>query len=249
MRSLAVAAAAALVLAGCGGDGSSGPARTLTVSAAASLTDVFTELEQRFEADNPGVDVVMNAGASSDLAQQIVNGAPADVFASANIPQMDNVTEADLAEGEPEIFVTNQLTIVLPPGNPQGVESFADLADPDVALVVCAEQVPCGAATKEIQEGSGVTLMPVSEEPDVRSVLSQVTTGNADAGVVFVTDAISAGERIERIDFPESDTVISEYPIVALTGAQEPELAAMFVELVRSDEGRQVLEAGGFGTP
>lgn len=251
------AGAAVLVLAGCGGasDGaapaeSTAPgSRTLTVSAAASLTEVFTELEARFEAANPGVDVVLNFGPSSDLASQIVNGAPADVFASANLAQMTVVADAMLVEGEAEVFVTNVLQIAVPEGNPDGVAGFADLTDPALKLVVCAPQVPCGAATGRIEEATGVSLAPVSEEPDVRSVLSKVTSGEADAGLVYVTDVLSAGDRVDGVDFPEARTAVNEYPIAALTEAPEPGLAASFVELVRSPESAAVFEAAGFGTP
>jgi molybdate transport system substrate-binding protein len=260
IRALAVGAAATtLVLAGCGG-GTAAPdaaarssaapeERTLTVSAAASLTDVFTELEAQFEVANPGVDVVLNFGASSDLSSQIVNGAPADVFASANNSQMKVVTDAGLAEGTPEVFVTNQLQIAVAPGNPEGVAAFADLTNPELTLVVCAPQVPCGAATEMIETATGVTLTPLSEEPDVRSVLSKVTSGEADAGLVYVTDVLSAGDEVDGVDFPESAEALNNYPIAALTNAPEPELAASFVELVLSPEGAAVFEAAGFGTP
>ena len=253
-----VVGATTLLLAACGGTPSDGEGatpstepeeRTLTVSAAASLTDTFTELEAAFEGANPGVDVVMNFAGSSDLSSQIVNGAPADVFASANNAQMTVVSDAGLVAGEPEVFVTNKLQIAVPTGNPAGVAGFADLANPELSLVVCAPQVPCGAATETVEESAGVTLTPVSEEPDVRSVLSKVTSGEADAGLVYVTDVISAEGEVDGIDFPEADNALNEYPIAVLSEAPQPELAAAFVELVRSPEGAAVLEAAGFGTP
>lgn len=251
---LMAAGAAALVLAGCGGgaapaESAAPEPRTLTVSAAASLTDVFTELETQFEAANPGVDVVLNFGPSSDLASQIVNGAPADVFASANLSQMKVVSDAMLVQGEAEVFVTNVLQIAVPEGNPNGVAAFADLTDPALKLVVCAPQVPCGAATEKIEMATGVTLAPVSEEPDVRSVLSKVTSGEADAGLVYVTDVLSADDQVDGVDFPESRNAVNEYPIAALSEAPQPELAAAFVELVSSPESAAVFEAAGFGTP
>lgn len=254
---LFAAGAAVLVLSGCGGgaagsaaaESATPEARTLTVSAAASLTDVFGELESQFEADNPGVDVVMNFGSSSDLASQIVNGAPADVFASANLRQMAVVADAMLVEGEAEVFVTNVLQIAVPEGNPRGVAAFADLTDPALKLVVCAPQVPCGAATETIEAATGVTLAPVSEEPDVRSVLNKVTSGEADAGLVYVTDVLSSADQVDGVDFPESQDALNEYPIAVLADAPQPELAAAFVELVRSPEGAAVFEAAGFGTP
>ncbi|WP_300017977.1 molybdate ABC transporter substrate-binding protein [Pseudonocardia sp.] len=250
MRVLAAGAVATtLLLAGCGGGTASPEDRTLTVSAAASLTDVFTELEARFEAADPGVDVVLNFAGSSDLSSQIVNGAPVDVFASADDSRMTVVTDAGLAEGEPQVFVTNRLQIAVAPGNPEGIDTFADLTDPEITLVVCAPQVPCGAATESVEAASGVTPAPVSEEPDVRSVLSKVTSGEADAGLVYVTDVISAGDQVDGVDFPESDAALNEYPIAALANAPQPELAAAFVELVLSPEGAAVFETAGFGTP
>ncbi|MGI9003179.1 MAG: molybdate ABC transporter substrate-binding protein [Pseudonocardia sp.] len=245
----AVLAAAVLVLAGCGGASGSPGARTLTVSAAASLTNVFGELKQRFETDNPGVDVRINFAGSSDLASQILAGAPSGVFASANTAQMDKVVAAGLVAGVPQIFVTNRLQIAVVPGNPTNIQGFADLARPDVTLVVCAPQVPCGAATEKVEQAAGVRLDPVSEEPNVRAVLSKVTSGNADAGLVYVTDVASADGRVDGVGFPESENALNSYPIAVLTTAAEPELARMFVELVRSEDGQRVLKAAGFGTP
>jgi molybdate transport system substrate-binding protein len=243
-----------LVLAGCGGAGDSAApaesaapeARTLTVFAAASLTDVFTELETRFEAENPGADVVLNYGASSDLAQQLVNGGPADVFASANTSTMTTVADAGLLDGTPEVFARNELQIVTAPGNPEGITGFADLARPDLQVVVCAPQVPCGAATERIEMATGITLTPVSEEPDVRSTLGRVTTGNADAGLVYVTDVGSAGDAVEGVDFPEAGQAVTDYPIAVLTSAPQPELARAWTDLVTGPAGQAVLAEAGF---
>jgi len=222
---------------------------SITVSAASSLTDVLGELEPRFEAAHPGVDVVHNFGGSSDLAAQIVNGAPVDVFASAALTPMTTVADAGLVAGEPAVFVTNRLQIAVAPGNPDGIRGFADLASPEVTLVVCAPAVPCGAATEQVEEATGVTLTPVSEAENVRDVLSQVTTGNADAGLVYVTDVAAAGGEVEGISFPESAGAVNEYPVAALTSAPQPEAAAAFVEFVQGAEARAVFEAAGFGTP
>lgn len=253
MRTLAAAlVACAGLLAACGGAepaaGSPEP-RELTVSAAASLTDVFGQLETRFEAANPGVDVRMNFGGSSELSSQIVAGAPADVFASANNAQVQKVVDAGLAAGEPQVFVTNRLQIAVAPGNPRGIASFADLAEPGLVTVVCAPAVPCGAATEQVERATGVTLAPASEETDVRSVLGKVTSGDADAGVVYVTDVASADGQVEGVDFPESEQARGEYPIVALTGAADPELARTFVEFVRGADAAAVFREAGFGTP
>jgi molybdate transport system substrate-binding protein len=241
--------AAVLALAGCGSGSAAPEPRTLTVFAAASLTDVFTELEQRFEAANPGVDVVMNFGASSDLAQQIVNGGPADVFAAANDSTMKTVADAGLVDGSPTVFATNVLEIVTAPGNPKGITSFADLARPDLQVVVCAPQVPCGAATERIEKATGVSLNPVSEEPDVRSTLARVTTGNADAGLVYATDVRSAGNSVQGIPFPEAAQAVNDYPIAVIAHRPQAELARAFRDLVTGADGRAVLDAAGFGSP
>lgn len=251
--------AGGLLLAGCGsneGSQSSGPESSaapqrvaVTVLAAASLTDVFGQLKPAFEKANPGADLQFSFGGSSDLAQQIVNGAPADVFASANTKQMDVVSKAGLVQGKPQEFTTNVLTIVVPPGNPKGIKSFADLARPGVTEVVCAPQVPCGSATEKIEKSTGVQLSPASEEPDVRSVLSKVEAGEADAGLVYVTDARTAEGKVQQIDFPEAKSAINQYPIATLKNAPRAQLAQAFEDFVLGPQGQQALKEAGFGTP
>jgi molybdate transport system substrate-binding protein len=247
MRGTAAGLVALALLAGCGGGGS--PERTLDVFAAASLTETFGELERQFEAANPGVDVVVNYGASSDLAQQIVHGGPADVFAAASQTTMATVTDAGLVAGAPTVFATNTLQIVTLPGNPTGIASFADLARPGLSVVVCAPQVPCGAVVEQIERATGVTLSPVSEEPDVKSTLGKVTTGNADAGLVYVTDVEAAGPDVQGVPFPESARAATNYPIAVLADAPQPDLARAFQELVTGEAGRSALTAAGFGVP
>jgi molybdate transport system substrate-binding protein len=253
---VAATAAVALLLAGCaGGAGDGGSAvpppeqRTLTVFAAASLTEVFTELEPQFEEVRQGVDVVFNFGASSDLAQQIVNGGPADLFAAANASTMQTVVDAGLVAGEPTVFATNVLQIVTVPGNPKGITSFADLARPDLQVVVCAPQVPCGAAAERIEQATGVTLRPVSEEPDVKSALGKVTTGNADAALVYATDVYAAGDDVQGIEFPEAVQAVNDYPIAVIADAPAADLARGFQDLVTGPTGRAVLGSAGFGSP
>ena len=260
-RARTVAVLVAAVLAGCdggqggdggngaGGSGGSGGTETLTVLAAASLKEPFTELERQFEAAHAGVDVTISFAGSSDLAQQIVNGAPADVFAAANETTMATVTEAGLADGEPTVFATNTLQIVVPPGNPRRITGFADLAGPNLVLVVCAPQVPCGSATERIERETGVTLRPASEEADVRAVLGKVTGGEADAGLVYVTDVKAAGDQVTGVDFPEAAEAVNRYPIVTVKDGRNPELAREFVTLVLGEGGGEVLAAAGFGAP
>lgn len=251
VRPLGLLLVAGLVLAGCGGsdeDQAGGNRESVLILAAASLTDVFMALEPIFEEANPGADLQFSFGGSADLSQQIVNGSPADVFASANESQMTVVTDAGLAEGEPALFATNVLTIAVPAGNPAGITGFADVAGPDVDEVVCAPQVPCGAATEAVEESSGVMLSPVSEEPDVRSVLTKVAAGEADAGIVYVTD-VQGESDVEQIEFPEAQDTTNDYPIAVLSDAPQVELARAFVGFVFSDEGQQALADAGFGAP
>ncbi len=222
---------------------------TLTVFAAASLTGTFTELGRRFEAANPGVKVIFDFAGSPELAQQIVNGAAADVFATASPATMDTVTRAGLAAGKPAIFARNTLQIAVAPGNPKGVTRFADLARPGMTVVVAAPQVPCGAAEQTVEKLTGVDVQPVSEEPDVRTILSKVEAGDADAGVVYISDVRAGGGRTQGVAFPEANQARSAYPIVALGGSRRHALADSFVSLVRSPAGAQVLTTAGFDAP
>jgi molybdate transport system substrate-binding protein len=237
-----------LPLAGCG-DGAAGGDTTLTVYAAASLTATFEQLADEFEKEHDGVAVKLSLGGSSDLVTQIQEGAPADVFASADTATMDTLVQDDLADGDPEDFATNVLEITVPPGNPAGIESLQDLGRAGVNLVACAPEVPCGAASRAVAEKAGVTLDPVSEEQSVTDVLAKVTSGEADAGLVYVTDVRAAGDDVEGVTFPESDQVVNTYPIVPVADAPEPDLATEFVDLVLSDTGQQILADAGFGQP
>jgi len=234
-----------------GGSSAAAPAppsgsATLTVFAAASLKATFTQLGTIFQQQNPGSAVTFNFAGSSDLVAQIIAGAPADVFASADTANMTKASDAGVVSGTPVNFATNTLTIVTPPGNPAGITSFADLAKSGVAVVVCAPQVPCGAAAQKIETNTGVTLTPVSEENSVTDVLGKITSGQADAGLVYVTDAAGAGDKVTTVSFPESTTVVNTYPIATLKAATQPALATTFVNLVTGPQGQQVLAAAGF---
>jgi molybdate transport system substrate-binding protein len=229
-----------------GGSGGGGGDQTLSVFAAASLTGTFTELGKQFEAAHDGTSVKLSFGGSSDLVEQIQSGAPADVFASADTANMDKL--GDDADDRQD-FASNTLEIAVPPDNPAGIASFADLAKPGVKLVVCAPEVPCGTATAQVAENAGVTLKPVSEEQSVTDVLGKVTSGEADAGVVYVTDVRAAGDKVEGVTFPESSSVVNTYPIATVAGSDHASLAKQFVDFVLSDDGQQVLQQAGFGQP
>ena len=222
---------------------------SITVFAAASLTSTFTELAAEFENAHPGASVDLNVAGSADLATQIIEGAPADVFASADGKNMARLTEENLLDGEPTDFATNVLQIAVPPANPAGIETFADLADADVRLVVCAPEVPCGAATVTVEEATGVVLRPVSEESSVTDVLGKVTSGEADAGLVYVTDVIAAGDAVKGIEFDGAGEAVNTYPIAALTASGAADVAEAFVAFITGDAGRSVFEAAGFGRP
>lgn len=231
--------------ASCGGSGGDSD-HTLTVYAASSLTGAFEELAGTFEAEHAGVEVELTFGGSSDLAAQIDQGAPADVVATADEATMDELVAGELA-GTPRAFATNTLQIVVPPDNPAGVAGFEDLAEPDVRLVVCAPAVPCGSATQQLAEREGVSLEPVSEEQAVTDVLGKVRTGEADAGLVYVTDAAAAGDDVRGIEVPEATDVVNVYPIAPVAATDRTDLAADFVELVVGDTGQDVLADFGFG--
>ncbi|MCZ8381160.1 molybdate ABC transporter substrate-binding protein [Mycobacterium sp. CPCC 205372] len=221
----------------------------ITVFAAASLTATFTELGARFERENPGATVAFNFAGSSDLATQLTQGAPADVFASADVNNMTKAVDPGLVAGEPVNFATNSLTIVTRPGNPTGIDTFADLAKPGTQVVVCAPQVPCGAATEKVERATGVTLTPVSEESAVTDVLGKVTSGQADAGLVYVTDAVGARDDVTAIPFTEAGDAVNTYPITVLEDSPNPVAAQAFVDLITGPAGQEVLAAAGFAAP
>ncbi|MGA9716015.1 MAG: molybdate ABC transporter substrate-binding protein [Aeromicrobium sp.] len=245
-RMLATAGAGLLVaaLAGCG----SVP-KTLTVYAAASLQDSFTEIGSEFEAANPGVTVAFNFDGSANLVAQLQQGAPADVFAAADVKNMTKATTDDLIEGKPVAFATNVLQIVTPPDNPAAITSIDDLDAPAVNVVLCAPQVPCGSAALAVEKTAGIDITPVSEEQSVTDVLNKVRTGEADAGLVYVTDVRAAGDAVTGIGLPEGAQTVNTYPIAALSGSTRPDLAAAFVAFVSGTSGQSVLRARGFGPP
>jgi len=253
MKRFVVASVLALLgpLAACGSDqdGGGGDHQTLTVFAAASLTSTFQQIADAFEADHPGTDVRLSFGGSADLVSQIQNGAPADVFASADTATMDELTAAHLTDGDPRPFATNHLEIAVPPGDPASVHTFADLAKPGLDLVECAPEVPCGAAAQQVAQHAGVTLRPVSEEQSVTDVLAKVTSGEADAGLVYVTDVQAAGKQVDGVPFPESSSATNTYPITVVKDSSQSALAREFVAAVTGASGQRVLRDAGFGRP
>jgi molybdate transport system substrate-binding protein len=254
-------AMAALVLTGCGAtDSASGgeaatgsalPAASgeIVVFAAASLTGAFTRLGKEFEQANPEATVTFNFAGSSALAQQIDQGAPADVFASAAPANMKQVTDTGAITDRPVTFVTNTLEIAVPAGNPGRISGLADFAEPDLKIALCAEQVPCGAAARKVFAAAGITPDPDTLEQDVKAVLSKVSLGEVDAALVYRTDVKAAGDKVEGIEFPESDKAVNEYPIAACAEAPNAAGAKAFVDFVLSDKGRAVLTEAGFGAP
>ena len=223
--------------------------KTVTVFAAASLKKAFTEIGDRFKTDNPGTEVELSFAGSADFVTQLTQGASADVFASADTRNMDKVAQAGLLAGDPVNFATNTLTIAVAHGNPKKITTLKDLAQPGLAVVVCAPQVPCGAATQKVEQAAQVRLLPVSEESQVTDVLNKVETGQADAGLVYVTDVLAAGDRVTGVPFPESAGAVNTYPIAALKQAKSADLARKFVELVTGEAGQKILSADGFGKP
>jgi molybdate transport system substrate-binding protein len=223
---------------------------TLTVFAAASLTDVFDKLALEFEADHPRLDVTVNYGGSTALAQQLVQGAPADVFAAASGSAMEIATDAGLAHG-PVVFATNSIELAVPPNNPARVEQLSDLARPELAVALCAPEVPCGEASARVLDHAGVAASVDTFEQDVRAVLTKVELGEVDAGLVYRTDVIAAGDAVEGVEIPGAEAFDTRYPIAA-TGATAPpsaSAAAAFVAWVLSARGRELLDDAGFGTP
>jgi molybdate transport system substrate-binding protein len=256
MRRFAVFAAvlAAAAAAGCSSStsspsaGSSPATGTITVFAAASLTESFTQLGKQFEAAHPGDTVKFSFGPSSGLATQITSGAPADVFASAAPGNMDDVVSAGDA-ASPQNFAKNTMEVATPPDNPGNVESVKDLADDSVKVALCQPQVPCGVVAAEVFKNVGITVKPVTLQPDVKSVLTQVETGNVDAGMVYVTDVQAAGSKVNGVTIPASDNASTLYPIATINSSKHKSIARAFMNYVLSPAGQQVLKAAGFESP
>ncbi len=228
--------------------GSSSSKGTITVFAAASLTESFTTIGKQFEAAHPGDTVKFSFGPSSGLSTQITSGAPADVFASAAPANMDTVVKAGDASS-PQNFAKNTAEVAVPPSNPGHVSSVNDLAKSSLKVALCQPQVPCGVVAADVFKNAGITVKPVTLQPDVKSVLTQVETGNVDAGVVYVTDVMAAGSKVKGVTIPASDNATTEYPIATISDSKEKSIAQAFVAYVLSPAGQKVLATAGFEKP
>lgn len=244
---LLAAVSLGLVATACGDDASTDTASgDIVVFAAASLTEAFTELGDAFTAEFPDATVTFNFAASSQLVTQIIEGAPADVYASADWSNMAKLTDADAAQGEPVVFADNLSEIIVAPGNPLGITDITDLANDELILVTCAPAVPCGTYATQIFENAGITATPDSFEENVKSVVTKVTLGEADAGIAYATDIIATGDDAEGVEIPTELNVVAEYPIVLTTEATNPDGGQAFVDFVLGDTGQAILADYGF---
>jgi len=271
-RLLAVLAALALLLAACGSSDRDGATTTtkapaadgstttaapaddlsgdITVAAAASLTETFTDLGTQFEADHPGTKVTFNFDSSGSLSDGILAGAPADVFASADEKNMAKLTDAGLTDGDPVVFARNQLAIVTKPGNPKGIKTLADLADAGT-ISLCGPDAPCGKFATQVLDQAGVKIptSSVTLGQNVKATLTAVTEGDAVAGIVYLTDGLAAGDKVEVVDIPAADNAIAVYPVAALKASGHAAVAEAFAAFVASDDGQKVLKEAGFLAP
>jgi molybdate transport system substrate-binding protein len=219
------------------------------VSAAASLTDAFGAIATAFDQSHPAVSVVLNLAGSSALREQILEGAPADVFASADTSNMDAVVEGDEVRGEPRVFAHNRLVIAVPKGNPAGITGLADFGRDDLLIGLCAADVPCGEFARRALANAGVTPKLDTNEPDVRALLTKIEAGELDAGITYVTDVASAKGTVDGIDIPQADNVVAVYPMAVLAHAPNPGGGRAFVAFVLSGPGQAILSEYGFASP
>jgi len=250
MRARAAGWLVLVLMGACDGatDAEGRPLAAVRVSAAASLTDAFGELVTAFERATPGAFVVLNLAGSSALREQILAGAPVDVFASASSANMQRLVEAGKVSGEPGSFVRNRLQIAVPSGNPAEVTGLADLAREGLLIGLCAEGVPCGDFARQALERAGVTPSPDTYEPNVRALLTKVAAGELDAGIVYASE-VGSSDGVDGVTIPEQHNVVAAYPIAVLADAPNSEGAASFVAYVLSDAGRAILLRHGFAAP
>ncbi len=253
-RTTRLLVAAVAVLTACSSDAAVSPpaaAEEVLVSAAASLSDVFTELAHEFEAANPTVDVVLNLAGSATLREQVLAGAPVDVFAAASTDAIEPVVAAGLAE-VPSPFATNRLVVAVPPGNPAGVGALADLTNDDLLVGLCADGVPCGDLARRVLDLAGVAAAVDTEVSDVRALVTLLALGELDVGLVYATDVTAVQGAVDAVpadDLPEGADTTTTYALAALHDAPNPDGARAFVDFVLSDAGRDVLDRHGFGGP
>jgi molybdate transport system substrate-binding protein len=231
------------------GDAGSAVSGDVTVFAAASLMEAFEQIGQVFETRHPDTTVRFNFAGSQRLATQITQGAPADVFASADTVLMDAVASAGGTSSDAEIFAGNVLQIAVEPGNPRNVAGLEDLANTDVTVVLAAEEVPAGRYARGALDAAGVTIAPVSLETDVRAVLSKVSLGEADAGIVYASDVVAAGGAVHGVEIASDRNTAADYPAALLEGAPNPEGGRAFLELLTSPAARRILQDAGFSVP
>lgn len=234
-----------VLLAACGpGDGSRRSDRVL-VSAAASLTDVFGAIEVAFEDANPGIDVVLNVASSSTLREQILQGAPVDVYAPADPGHMEAIVAARMSDGDPVVFAHNRMQIATPPGNSAGVSGLDDFARDELLIGLCAAGVPCGDLARQVLDAAGITASVDTDEPNVRALLAKIAAGELDAGIVYATDVVAGG--VDGVDIPSAVNVTSDYPVTVVGGGSDA--AEAFVEFLLSARGRSILAEYGFALP
>lgn len=238
----------ALAVTGCAQAAAPQPNRSLRVFAAASLQQVLTDIAAEHQRET-GVEVQLTFAGSADLVSQLSNGAPGDVLFTADEATMAKAEQAHLIAGDRTVIATNTLVIAVAPGNPRGIHAYRDLSAPGVQLVRCAPQVPCGAAAAKVEQAAGVATKPVSEENSVTDVLGKVTSGQADAGLVYATDVARSAGRAEAVTIPEAAKVVNRYPAAQLSGAQDPEAARAFVARLASPAARAHFDKAGFGHP
>jgi molybdate transport system substrate-binding protein len=249
-----VALTLALATVACGGGseaetGGEADGPIITVFAAASLTEAFTALGQAFEKTEPGVTVRFSFGPSSELAGQIADGAPADVLASADERTMDTAVDAGVIQGTPKVFATNEMEIAVPGSNPAEVDGLGDFADEELVIGLCAVEVPCGALAQRALDAGGVEASVDTFEPDVKSLLAKVASGDVDAGLVYRTDVLAADDDVDGIALRDGQRVTTRYPVAAVAGSPEAGTARAFVDFVASAEGGAVLDRFGFTRP
>lgn len=244
---MAQSLALSLAAAGCGGQEAGAEQRELVVLGAASLTGVLEELAADYEDRNPGTTVVVSTGGSSGLARQVLGGIPADLLVVASPESLQPVLDAGEAVGEPTVVATNRVQIATPRGNPAGIRSLADLTREELAVALCAPQVPCGAAAQRAFAASGLTAAPDTLEQDVRAVLAKVRLGEVDAGVVYATDVLAAGRDVVGLPVPGAPS--TDYPAVVLRAGDQRDAARQFLDLLTSPVGQTVLTDAGFSLP